>query len=350
MQKCEQCFINDKTTRYKLISPNGYDQARLKYRFNEDEYYLCKTCIAKSYVICKECACVSSRMFNQGSEGFCAKCNTSDHILQFNFDPCKKLKSFYNEYGSLAPEVASMQGDVFFGVELEVAINNDYSTRKVADETQAAIGDKFAVLKYDGSVNQEGTRGFEIVSAPATLAFHNKAWKNFFAFAKSTKYFQPINNHCGMHVHMSRSALDTGMIRSMVHLIYGEHNQAFIKAVAQRPSNKYCDYTPKSANHIDDHYTALNRSKRNTVELRVFQGIVDEEIFNKNIEFCQAMYNYVSKVKSTDKADFEFEPFVAFILEDAELYPNLSKYLGTLACINKKTISKAYGRIASYVG
>jgi hypothetical protein len=341
MACCEVCRENfSKINKSKHVSAAGYDQQRLKYRFTESEHAICSSCLKRHYHICKECSMIYGGIFGNADMQYCPKCNTSDAILQFNYDPCKKLKHFFNEFGSLVPEAAQMQGEMYFGVELEVAINKEYSTRKVADETQAAIGDKFAVLKYDGSVNKGGVRGFEIVSAPATVPFHMKAWKNFFEFAEATQYFQKTHTNCGMHVHMSRTALDNAMIRRMVHLIYSQHNQPFIRGIAQRASNNYCKYTPDGANHTDDHYTALNRSKRQTVELRIFQGIVDYEVFGKNIEFCKAMYDFVANAKTIEAEDFEFENFALYVMGESELYPNLSKYFDVLDCISKKKLKK----------
>jgi len=340
-KSCQGCMESRPVEQIKkrlIIGSAGYDNQGLRYLFNDNRYDICDHCVKSSYLPCKSAECESLvGLYDRGRYGgYCCKCGTSDAILAFNYDPCKKLKNFYNTFGQVKPAIAAMQGDLYLGVELEVVINPEYSTRKVADETQAAIGDKFAVLKYDGTVNKNGTRGFEIVSAPATMDFQKTAWKNFFEFAGDTKYFLDIHPSCGMHVHMSRTALDNAMINRMVQFVYSAHNQAFIKEIAQRSANQYCDYSPKSAGHVRDHYTALNRAKKQTVELRIFQGIVDAEMFNKNVEFCHAMYSYVKDTKSHLEEDFHFEKFIPYVQGNNELYPNLSKYLGNLSCIKKK--------------
>lgn len=344
---CERAFDSEGNPPVEFRKPflTGYDNIALKNMFDELVYLLCSACCKKTFTKCraKDCDYLVAKHHITRFGGYCCVCSSSDTILAYNYNPCTKLKNFYNEFGAVAPGAAMAEKDMYLGVELEVVINPEHTTRKVAEETQDAMGSLFAVLKYDGSINCGRRRGFEIVSAPATLEFQKRAWKNFFEFAEETNYFTALHPSCGMHVHMSRSALNPQIVAKMVKFIYGSYNQDFIKKIAQRKPNNYCDYSPESALNTKNHYTALNRSKKETVELRIFQSIVDFELFSKNIEFCHAMYVYTRELstrKSSD-SDLAFEKFISYAKDSKDAYPNLNKYLDTLWCTEKKAIKES---------
>jgi hypothetical protein len=144
-------------------------------------------------------------------------------IHEWNYDTFEGDPVMYrgaNEPPSIVP---------CLGIEIEVI------PRKLADETR--ILDKFVDLKEDGTLrNAAGLPdGFEIVSKPATLSVHKELipWKLFFeTVGEKMKVWDDLR--CGMHVHISKEALNPIVIGGMMMFINRPENRGFIKEIAGR--------------------------------------------------------------------------------------------------------------------
>lgn len=274
---------------------------------------LCASC-ATLYKMCPNCKNLLLRGHFSGR--FCKHCNYSNKIHKFDYNVMHKLKFFDSSKPTTEQKIS--KNKIYYGVELELSINRNFPLRSVVDESIDSIGRNFCITKHDGSIKP---KGFEIVSAPATIDFHKKIWDVFFTYAKKRKCFV-INSTCGMHVHVSRRALSNDDIELICYFIYNRDNYDIVKLIAGRQSNFFCDFKHNCGNDIK--YTAINRLPSNTIEFRIFKATLDKLSFYKNIEFCDCLINFV---KNKHKFQVNKSNFIKYIVENHTKYKMLHKFL-----------------------
>lgn len=216
---------------------------------------------------------------------------------------------------------------LYLGVELEVVDESGDS----AEDTWDVIGRDNAILKEDGSVSH----GFEIVTTPQTLGSHKKTWAPFFESSVKRSLLSYNTSCCGMHVHMSRNCFTKFTLGKFLDFVNREHNRKFMVKLAQRRSDQWASYnTSKTVTYpskresmMHDKYTAVNLSNPNTIEVRIFRGTLNEKAFFKNLEFCEALVEYV---QTASIKDLVWEKFILFINSKHKYtrrYSNLIEYM-----------------------
>lgn len=208
------------------------------------------------------------------------------------------------------------QNIVYYGVELEVNPINADKINAVAKLVHTDLTTDFAMLKLDSSIGN----GFEIVTAPATLAYHRGtgeykgAWDKF--FDDSAKLCCSwTTDRCGMHVHISKNAfLSPTHLGKMSAFYHSAGNKEFIIRVAGRDSDygkfntKHNPFTSKilktdtTAPSIPLNAVfksgksyergAVNLHKKDTIEIRIFKGNTSKVGFFKNLEFVDSVFEY----------------------------------------------------------
>lgn len=221
-----------------------------------------------------------------------------------------------------------MRDTTFFGVELEVEVGRSMDVEDAARKTYELIGRDFVMLKSDGSIN----RGFEIVSAPATLEVHREKWTPFLT-KKPGAIKSWDTSTCGMHVHMTRP---TSVGRGSLHLgkmlvfINDLAHREQIVAISGRQSHwgKFSNRRlsdGKANSYIETgRYSALNITNDKTLEVRMFRGTASLTGFMKNLEFCHAMFYFT---RDTSMRSLDWSSFVAFVKERRSEYPALVEFI-----------------------
>lgn len=256
-------------------------------------------------------------------------------------EQCIKTFEKARKYGELRPlgnrHVKGCTFDGFyFGVELEVdAADGQIGTAQTLAAKVKKLLTKRAIIKRDGSV----PTGFEIVTAPATLAEQRKIWSPFFDWtggghvADGFPYI-PLVAHkakganCGLHIHVSRGPMSTLQIAKILQFVHSPENREFIEFMSGRPPGHYQDflrdkciwkgpqeveawtglnggevvnavrkggprhdfYTPRR-----DHgsrYTAVNLQNSQTIEFRIFKATLVPTTFWARFEFVAALVAY----------------------------------------------------------
>lgn len=284
----------------------------------------------------------------------CRRCAiASPPIKNYNADVLDYCRSWYvGANGGLDSSEAPLPNLTYFGVELEVELAGEvaYASSKIAETALNAIKHlpNFAIAKSDSSLS----RGFEIVSAPATLQAHKKKWDEFFSWLEKEPN-SPIDSFntgtCGMHVHIGRANLSSMQIGKMIQFIYNPKNRNFMRTVAQRESD-YAEVTSKRtikdgtaerqsmyrSAAIDSpslRRTALNTIPNHTVELRIFKGTTSRDVFFANLEFCKALVDFCAPgVTSIEKAA-HWEFFCNFVHDNGWHYRYLHKFLANKSLV-----------------
>lgn len=234
----------------------------------------------------------------------------------------------------------------FLGVEVEVE-RNDGCKEAITEDVLRLVGHDYIILKTDGSLR--GHKPFEIVTVPATLAYHKEKWKSFMS-KENAGIKQQLRSYasgnCGMHVHVSRESFTGLHLAKFLRFINSTENHAFITRLAGRGDGQYTRYTHHGeAKHLkaqlsslsryaaqgvnggaNGHYDAVSTSSRHgTIEVRIFRGNLAKSHFYKNIEFVHALWTYT---KNCSMRELDYKDFIFWLFKDnCKLYNHLQDWL-----------------------
>jgi hypothetical protein len=211
------------------------------------------------------------------------------------------------------------------GYELEVVSRNGSVSDAVKFVRQHLATD-YVTLKSDGSICGPG---FEIVSRPDSLAVHKKKTEAFLAEAKDHLKSWPANLDCGMHVHITRSALSPLQLGKMLVFLNDPGNERFVTDVAGRGPIEWCKRSPKKLTdgikRSDERRAALNLTNDRTVEVRIFRGNVARDGFIKNLEFVQALVDFTAPAEQSIGNSCRHDEFCKWL--NPKQYPTLHAFL-----------------------
>ena len=241
--------------------------------------------------------------------------------------------------------------DYYLGVELEVEAPNLEAQQ---------VGLKPLVwgvhAKHDGSLNDYG---WEIVTHP----FARNMWldtapkkgpvKRFYRLVKDLRdlnYQSHDGGRCGLHAHVCRKAFGLG-------LPLGSHffwfarlvNGPLFRKISQRDDGSLDRWTkqimPKivrTRNYGPEYhrllgvsfghcgrYVALNITSK-TIEVRLFRGNLREDRIRKALEAVVAGVEFARTRSSRNWNEDLDKEFVAYVLRNKRVYPNLAAYLREL--------------------
>lgn len=342
---CEDCLIHECCDCFQCENVVRQDDTR---EYNDSR--LCDHCYNSDFGTCDDCGDIthSDSIFNvSAGNNICEtcydanyfRCNCCEEIYHINGygsrGQCLDCVRILTEEAVIKPYATNVlnfldfQGDskdgIYFGVELET--NCCYGELMNDAEATLRIVDGFAILKEDQSL----TNGFEIVTAPATLDVQKKNWSNFLE-NKPSGMTSWESGDCGLHVHISRSALSPLEIGKMTVLLNDQTNARFIRAIAGRVSQRYAAFD--STKKITDgrkkpgseyRYEALNLTNDSTVEIRIFRGTLNKLHFMANLEFCHALVYYCKQCSMRELGCQEFMSWVR--LQPKSLYSNLIEFM-----------------------
>lgn len=218
---------------------------------------------------------------------------------------------------------------LYLGIELEVEAKRGKYEQAV-EFAQEKL-QKFAILKSDGSL---GEGGFEICSVPATLDFHLGVWDNFLEGASA--YLNSWHSgRCGLHVHMSASAITPLTLAKMLVFINSDENRTFLTVLAGRQvsvDSAWCKtekyLSEKFTNVVNGHnnrYMALNLATRKpTVEVRIFRGNLRKLSFYKGLEFCVALRDFCLEI---DLNNINKKTFETWLIDNRSKYRHLINWM-----------------------
>jgi len=306
--------------------------------------------ISESYIECNDCGGIDDQndsIYVAGYDNYVGSCCSDNyryheqhdeyyHDDDYPYDEDDE-DGYYNGVYGYDYDVTEQLSPIYHGnekrllaTEIEVERRNDCSSNIA--EMVATTMDNFALCKHDGSLNN----GFEIVSAPATISALKEGWTKFCEANYSDQLSSWHTSTCGMHIHVDRTSLTPLEIGKLLVFVNGKSNSKFMEAIAGRDSRQWSAKkykTIKDALQRSDKYEALATHKPKTIEFRIFRGNIAKQGIMRNIEFVDALCNFVSTVgmdKNTDTVNrLSYTNFIEYMntSENKGSYPYLFSWL-----------------------
>lgn len=309
-ERCCTCWVCESCDRRR--SSDDYSCESCEYCERCCDCYYCEGCSERHHSSTNYCSDCERCM----DTCTCESEEENARVYDYGVNPLRYL-SFQGK-----PEG---DGKLFLGVELEVEVHGDYSEK--AEQWNNA-GEDWLILKRDGSLNH----GFEIVTAPSSLAVHKEKWSQLLAPAGMRRGMKSWNTStCGLHVHVSREALSQLTLGKLLVFLNSTSTHGKIVQLAGRDYNHYCKYTEKKVTQArkypTDRYEALNLCNGSTVEFRIFKGTLLLQHVLANVEFCDAVCRWARDVSIRDCESWA--SFWAYVEKNRKVYSNLIGYMSS---------------------
>lgn len=257
------------------------------------------TCEGCGQIIRQEDAYWSERR----QEYYCEDCNPrhSDSFHDYGYKPNPEFQYRNGEDKAV----------LTFGVELEVDDGDDHD-----DLSDALASLSLPIyMKHDGSLGEEGV---EIVTHPASLAYHQYQlrWAEICRTCRNHGYTSHDAGTCGLHIHVGRTQMGSdwverdktaGNLVLLTHKLWEElvkfsrRNDSQLSDWASSPDLSIKDdaeYTNSELTDIalatrhDGRYQAVNLCNSETVEFRIFRGTLKRNTIIASIQLVSILTKY----------------------------------------------------------
>ncbi len=245
---------------------------------------LCETCREDGYTRCTQCG----RLIRNED----ARYRSSDEDGEYPYCPhcfSEIGTGGINEYFYKPKPIFYGKAARFFGVELEIDGAGECggnADRVLAIANQADL--ERIYCKHDGSLDE----GFEIVTHPMSLAYHEKEmpWKAVLAEVIHMGYTSHQAGTCGLHVHVNRNTFgrteaEQDACIARVLYFFERHWEELLKFSrrSQRQLDRwaarygYKEHPKEILDHAKKgggggRYSSVNLMNEDTVEFRIFRG------------------------------------------------------------------------------
>lgn len=223
-------------------------------------------------------------------------------IFSYNQDVCKTLGGFW----PIKTPKESITNRLY-GVELECSTK--YSIKEIIDSQD----NLFMIGKRDGSITGQYDLNIELVTVPMTLKAHKTEWAKWFSDLEYAGFDTTKETNNGMHIHIDRNAFySQHHTRNFTWFFSNPANRAFLTLFSERASNNILMYCPfpiiprglrknsvfRNIGSYNLGRGVINFGKKNTIEVRLFKGIVSLAEIVKNLEFVDSLIEFTSLEKT----------------------------------------------------
>ena len=292
-------------------------------------------------------------------EAIDGKRGTRESFINSGYYFCKKLGKYVPAYSERIEFLFDKSKGVdpkepLLGVEYECEFFDGDDRRQnyfheIRDEFCSDLGSDF-IFKVDRDGCSRGP-AFELVSQPTTLDIHRERWPLMLNNPKFKEHVtkaivDKTDHRNGIHIHLNRSSFSDLQLGKFCYFINNEKNFSLIEIVAgrklttqQRHENDYPNYYQVRPEQLDidkiegnlfrtgnahsgTKHSAVNLSKKDTVEVRIFRTYADTEGMFACIEFVHALHKYSRIYSRFRLASGDFANWVLNTGNSKE-YPNL---------------------------
>lgn len=281
----------------------------------------------KYEVVCPECFEKLARCNRCGNYSI----NTETTRTRDNRCLCKKCSKYHfvTPYHHYYPNIEFFGNNKdnqvpYLGLELEVDFGGE-SDSNAGEVVEILNKNKlFAYCSHDGSLDN----GFEIITQPATMEYHNSI-KHIYASAmnklKEMKYSSHNTSTCGMHVHFNRDFFGVDDTRSLSKFIFITEKfwnelvvysrrpefrmEHYAKKISPMKITEYINMGNKKGNH-DFHYYSVNITNNDTIELRTFKGTLNVDTILATLQLVNNMAIIAKNKSLSEIQNMSFEDFL----------------------------------------
>jgi hypothetical protein len=331
---CRSCYEHGYMKCMKCGLPTHKDTFTKVFPANNQPRYLCEHCEKNDRCKCRDCGVNTYRsiavMGNNGAR-FCPECwEKRVPIHNHDYKPSK-----FNFKGGKREGKVSMSA-LHFGIELEIErLDSAISREAMAELIKERFGTEYGYLVHDGSLDD----GVELVSHPVTwdrYVTEKDRWNEVLLYVRKKDW--GVLSTCGVHVHMTKAAFKQFQLFKFLKFFHTGSNKKFIDLIAGRKQVKYAVFNATDAAEISKvakdkknrpfggnmHYNAVNLMSPDTLEVRIFRGTVEPLIFHKNVEFCQALFEFSMTHATREMIEKYFRLYVE---ANKKRFPALVEYL-----------------------
>lgn len=265
--------------------------------------HICNSCRSDSYVRCENCGELIHQddIHTYHGDYYCEDCLPSDTIREYHDNPTWLIRSIDD---CIDKRSYWSHDERLIGVEMEM---QGRSYESCANAMSEILEDEsYGCLMHDGSLDC----GFEHVSMPMTKEFFDQMYPLDEICKCARKYRMEAHDpeEPGLHVHLSWSWFGSNSQKqhaTLLNVVYllDKYRNDFWLPISRRSEeslNNWCESLnlnyAQSFSELDDrngHYKIIN-FRRETVELRLFKGSVQEksvraavELYCKLVELCR---------------------------------------------------------------
>ena len=299
----------------------------------DSDFIVCNHC-CEHYSICEDCSEIVpiENIFTLGEYDYCRNCYES----RIN----DELNDILEDY-SYKPEpifLGECDDNLYIGVELEV-------DKGRSSDAARTITNKYydVYLKHDGSLET----GFEIVSHPATLNYHQSelGWDCIMEICTDNDMMSHDTTTCGLHCHVSRAFFGSCIDEQDLHIAklillinkfwdshivpFSRRNPYQLDRWATKPiidieeNDTEADIVDKVKNtKYKGRYQGINLENSSTIEFRIFRGTLKLNTFIATLQFVDCISRYAKTIKLSDIYTTNWSD-----LFKERSYPELSLYL-----------------------
>ncbi len=289
----------------------------------------CEACYDQYYTRCTECERIihtdEAHYPHDDDEPYCYNCySCQTHTI--------------HDYGYKPDPIFYGDGDRYLGVELEVDGAGECSSKaeQVLDIANAA--EEYLYCKHDGSLDD----GFEMVTHPMTIAFHERCmpWSAILEKARSMGYYSHQAKTCGLHIHVNRTAFgdteatqDAAIARVLYFfekhweelLKFSRRTQHQLERWAARYGLKEAprDILHKAKGDFrHNRYTCINLTNDATIEFRIFRGTLKLNTLIATLQLVDRVCDVAIHLSDQEITNLSWTTFVSGCTK-----PELVQYL-----------------------
>lgn len=319
---------------------------------NDDTVHICERC-AEDFQFCDEChrivycdlVCSTDDWNTLCEECFNKKEEKVLHRYHFDGDQ--------TDYNMPYLGKETRRDNPLMGVEAEMDLGGEDEEK--IQEIIEDFGEQYCVACEDGSL----TDGFELISCPANLDNHLTTlnWRGAFTTARMLGYKAHDPGTCGLHVHVDRKFFYNSMLSSTeiegAMFIVLKNNVDWIKRFSRRFKYGYCEingeddgetiknmedydkkWNKKEALRKRDRYKAINFSRSDTIEFRIFRGTLNIDTLYATLQFVDIFSRLVKNCVYLDDAmDISLESFIDYAGHDPK-YKQFVDYCRSIGLID----------------
>ena len=257
---------------------------------------------------------------------------------------CRKRR-FITPYHRYTPPLKFWKTDLpedsdnnlYFGFELEIDCGGetDAIAAKIVDtmnpDSENPNHPWFMHVSHDGSLES----GMELISMPATLAYHKakqEDYEQLFDWLKDQGYRSHDTKTCGLHFHFSRAFFGDKESAAVTKLLYlTERFWDELSIFSRRDYQSLSRYAKKNdcsptdmfrmwnkTQEHEGHYYAVNITNENTIELRMFRGTLNINTFMATLDLVNAIVHAAKEKTPLELQTMSFTDLLT--TDDAKAY------------------------------